>query len=85
MNVQGFQDATHGQVDAKRTGVGATADTEEIVEDSLDVFKDLDVALRNHYRDNPQKLAEWLTASHIKRKKRTDGQPPPDENPPPTS
>lgn len=80
-NLQGFKDATHGQADAKRTGVGATADTEEIVEDSLDVFKDLDVALQNHYRNNPQKLSEWLTACHIKRKKRTDENPP-DENPP---
>lgn len=83
-DVQGFQDSTHGQADAKRTGVGATADIEEIIEDTLDVFKDLDVALRNHYRNNPQKLAEWLTASHIRRKKRTDNEPPPDENPPAT-
>ena len=81
-DVQGFQDSTHGQADAKRTGVGATADTEEIIEDTLDVFKDLDVALRNHYRDNPAKLAEWLTASHIERKRKKSDMPPTPDNPP---
>jgi len=73
-NVAAFREITHGQQDAKRTGVGATADTEEILEDSLDTRADLKIALENHYRDNPQKLAEWLTASHIKRR----GEPEPD-------
>ncbi|CAN5252396.1 hypothetical protein BH10ACI1_BH10ACI1_27920 [soil metagenome] len=46
------------------------------LQDTLDTRQDLDRALRNHYRNNPAKLAEWLTASHIERKKKKDEQPP---------
>jgi hypothetical protein len=72
-SVDEFRGAAHDQADAHRTVVGATADTESILEDTLDTREELDIALRNHYRDNPQKLAEWLTASHIERKKRRTG------------
>ena len=81
-NVAGFADASHGQADAKRTGVGATADVEATLEDLLDNRRNLDRAIKNHCRDNPQKLAEWLTASHIERKKPAAPKPP--ENNPPT-
>jgi len=84
-NVTEFRNITQGQKDAQRTGVGATADTEDILNDALEVRADLKIAIENHYRNDPQKLAEWLTASHIKRK--TDTDTPPDENPladPPT-
>ncbi len=80
-DVEEFREAAHGQADAHRTGVGATADTEAILADTLDTREELDRALRNHYRNNPAKLAEWLTASHIERKKKSAGTPP-DENPP---
>lgn len=65
-----FRQIAHGQADAHRTVVGANADTEAIIQDTLDTREELDRALRNHYRNDPQKLAEWLTASHIERKKR---------------
>lgn len=77
-----FREAAHGQADASRTNVGAHADTEAILKDTLDTRGELDRALRNHYRNNPAKLAEWLTASHIERKKKRDDEPPTDENPP---
>lgn len=64
-------EASEGQADAKRGGVGATADTEAILEKSLDVRAELKIAIENHYRNNPAKLAEWLTASHILRGRRT--------------
>lgn len=76
-----FRETAHGQADAHRTTVGTTADTEAILQDTLDTRQELDMALRNYYRDNPAKLAEWLTASHIERKKKKDEQPPTDENP----
>lgn len=76
-----FREAWQQQADGKRASVGATADAEAVLEDTLDNFKELDRVLKNHYRDNPQKLAEWLTASHIERKKSsatntTNGNPP---------
>jgi len=61
-------DAAEGQEDAKRGGVGATADIETTLENALDVRSELKVAIENHYRNNPVKLAEWLTASHILRR-----------------
>jgi len=42
----------------------------------------LNNAIKNHYRNNPQKLAEWLTAAHIERKKGDTSNPP--ENVPTT-
>lgn len=69
-------DASEGQADAKRGAVGATADTEAILEKSLDVRSELKVAIENHYRNDPAKLAEWLTASHIRRRS-TNNEPPP--------
>ena len=80
-DVEEFSEIAQEQADAHRTGVGATADTEAILADTLDIRKELDRALQNHYRDDPAKLAEWLTASHIERKKKNPE--PPDENPPP--
>ena len=70
-------EAFEGQSDAKRTGAGATAADEAILEDSLDVRGELKVALENHYRNNPAKLAEWMTACRIERpaKKNTDAPP----------
>ncbi len=81
-DVEEFRETAHGQADASRTNVGVTADTEAILQDTLDTRHELDMALRNYYRDNPAKLAEWLTASHIQRKKKKDEQPPTGENPP---
>lgn len=77
-----LRETSHEQADAKRTSVGANADIEAILEDTLDVREELDRALKNYYRDTPQKLAEWLTASHIERKRKTAEPTPPDENPP---
>ena len=76
-DVNELREANEGQADAKRTGVGTTADTEAIIEDSLDVRAELKIAIENHYKDNPAKLAEWLTASHIRRKKTPETPPTP--------
>lgn len=84
-DVNELRDDTHGQQDAKRTGVGATADTEDILEDSLDTRSELKIAIENHYADNPAKLAEWLTASHIERRRAAPKPDTPDEEPTPTN
>jgi hypothetical protein len=70
-------EASEGQADAKRTGVGVTADSEAALEDTLEVRGELKIAIENHYKNNPQKLAEWLTASHIKRRGETETPPTP--------
>lgn len=80
-DVNELRETTHEQQDAKRTGVGATADTEDILEDSLDVRSELKIAVENHYADNPVKLAEWLTASHIERRRAVPKPDAPDDEP----
>lgn len=76
-------DDTNDQSTAKGTAVGATADLEQIAEDSLETREDLNVAMKNHYRDNPAKLAEWLSASRIERPSgKNKGAPPAPEKPP---
>ena len=81
-NVAAFREITHGQADAKRTGVGATADTETILQSSLATRAELKIAIENHYKDNPPKLAEWQTASHIKRRGETAPETPAAAEPP---
>jgi hypothetical protein len=53
-----------------------TADIETTLENALDVRAQLKVAIENHYRNDPAKLAEWLTASHILRRR---SEPKPEE------
>lgn len=80
-DVAEFKETAHSQADAKRTSVGSTAEIEAILEDALDVRAELHNALKNHYRNDPQKLAEWLTAAHIERRKAAANIPP-EQNPP---
>lgn len=80
-DVAEFRQITQQQADAKRTSVGTTAETEAILEDSLETRAELNIALKNHFRRDPVKLAEWLTAQHIERR-RSNPQNPPSPNPP---
>ena len=52
---------------AGTTRVGANAQLDEVLKGILDARRGIDVVARNLFRDNPQKLAEWMTASHIER------------------
>ncbi len=45
----------------------AVGSKKEAVEDADDSFGDLDRYIRNHYSDQPAKLAAWKVASHIER------------------
>lgn len=76
--VAGFRLASQEQADGKREGVGATAEVEDALRATLDTRKELNRVIKNHYRNNPQNLAEWLTASHIRRKQdKNEGENPP--------
>jgi len=53
----------------------AVGSKREAVEDADDSFDELDRFIRNHYRDQPEKIAAWKIASHIERtpkKKKTE-------------
>jgi hypothetical protein len=84
-DVAEFKGIAREQADAKRTSVGANADAETILEEALDIRGELKTAIENHYRSNPARLAEWLTATHIERKKndasKTTGNNPPEQPP----
>ena len=84
-DVAEFKQIAQQQADAKRTSVGTTAETEAILEDALETRSELKIALKNHYRRDPAKLAEWLTAQHIRRRGENRETPPnPPLNPPVT-
>jgi hypothetical protein len=81
-DITALEAVSQSQADAKRSTVGANAAANAILEEALDNREILNRALRNHYRDSPQKLAEWLTACRIERApQRTDEEQP---EPPPT-
>jgi hypothetical protein len=77
-NIDALEAVSQSQANAKRTSVGANAKTNAILKDAITNRKTLDRALRNHYRPNPQKLAEWQTASRIERaRQKTEEEPEP--------
>lgn len=69
-DVNDLRAATEQQANASRGGVGATADTEAVLEAALATRSELKTALENHFRADPVKLAEWLTASRIERSRK---------------
>ena len=47
--------------------VGATAGIDQQIENGMTAEKILDSIMHNVYFDSPVKLAEWMSARHIKR------------------
>lgn len=64
-----FRGTTQGQQDAKREGVGETANIGEISEDTLLNREVLNAAMENELADNAEKLAEWRSAKRIERRR----------------
>lgn len=80
-DIDALEATSQSQADAKRTSVGANAAANAALEEAMNARETLNRMMRNHYRDNPQKLAEWLTAWRIERApQRTEEEP----EPPPT-
>lgn len=52
---------------ANTAGVGATAGVDNEIERGMDAEIFLDALMKNVYRDNPVKLAEWKSARHVRR------------------
>jgi len=64
-----FAHAVNESAAAKMERVGINAGFENPVKLILEAVEDVDPIIKLIYRDNPQKLAEWLVASHVERRK----------------
>lgn len=80
-DITAFEDSGLGQIDAKMSSVGETANIDSLVERFMEIHAPLNQIMKNLFADDPEKLAEWRTAAHIERKK---AKPKPTENNPPT-
>ena len=61
-------------------GVNANAALDETLRQADDVVERLGAVVRNKYRDNPARLAEWESASRLERAPRS--KPEDDDEPP---
>jgi hypothetical protein len=62
-----LEEAMGAKAVAQIGGVGATAGIDEEIDGGMDDEKVLDALMKNVYRDNPVKLAEWTSARHVRR------------------
>lgn len=62
-----FEEAIGEQDSANRARVGANATIDDIVENALTGRRTLTIIVPNLFADNPGKLADWATASHIEK------------------
>lgn len=53
--------------DKRETGVGNTAIIRTLIDQGLKAVNNLDAIMHNKYDSQPDKLAAWLTASHVER------------------
>ena len=51
----------------RETGVGNTATIGQLIQQGMKALTTLDAIMHNKYASQPDKLAEWFTASHIER------------------
>jgi hypothetical protein len=79
-----LESGTQRQADAKTESVGDTAQIDDVCDQILDVRDTLNRMLKNVYRNNPEKLAEWKSAAHIETRAPRDDEEP-EENEPPTT
>ena len=72
------------QIEDKRESAGSTAEVRRLIQEGKDLLKVLTTAVPNKFRDQPTILAEWQTASHVRRRNRKgdDKKAPADPAPP---
>lgn len=58
------------QIEDKREAAGSTAEIRRLIQEGKDLLKVLNTSVPNKFRDQPAILAEWQTASHIRRRNR---------------
>jgi hypothetical protein len=76
-DINALEQANNDKSAAQTKTVGATAEIDEQIDLAMDAATIINAAMQNVYRDNPAKLAEWTSARHIKRIKRTAPKTPP--------
>lgn len=62
-----FETATTEQGKSLTNRVGATATIDNSIDNGLKAVKRINSVVQNRYADNPAKLAEWTSASHIEK------------------
>ena len=68
-DIDALEQAIGAKAGAHIEGVGATAGIDEEIEKGMTAEKFLDNMMKNVYRNNPVKLAEWKSARHVRRRK----------------
>lgn len=71
-DIEAFEKAEDDQGTGKTQKAGATRTIAEAVIAGSEALRKLDALLRNKYRDQPAKLAEWFAASHVVRAARKE-------------
>lgn len=69
-DIADFEKAVENQDAAHRERTGANASIEDIIENAMIARRKLQAVVPNIYRNNPAKLADWASASHIERASR---------------
>ena len=66
-DIAAFEAAINAQETGRRKRVTATAAIDEIIERGMKIVRRLDAIVRNRFRDDPARLAAWLSARHVER------------------
>lgn len=76
-DIDALETATGAASAANTETVGATAGIDEQIELGMDAEEFLDAMMKNVYRRNHVKLAEWMSARHVRRSRRNSDAPTP--------
>jgi hypothetical protein len=80
-----FETAGSGQAAGTQSKASATAGLSDTAHDAVIALHVLDTIVRNTYKNDPQKLAEWTVASHVERNQTKAATPVPVPQPTPTA
>ncbi len=72
-----FETAGTGKAAGKESKASATAGLSDTAHDAVIALHVLDTIVRNTYKNDPQKLAEWIVASNVERNQAKAAQPAP--------
>lgn len=76
-DIDAMEAAITAKAGANTEAVGATAGIDEQIERGMKAEKILDSIMKNVYFDNPVKLAEWMSARHVRRSPKPKDEPAP--------
>lgn len=82
-HIEAFEQAIDRQQRSRRERIAATAALEEAIERGVNKVRQLDAVVRNKFRNDAARLAEWESARHTERA--PAAAPPPEPTPPSTT